>query len=40
MRTTRRWKLIGIKDMKCNTMDIFDSVKGGGGGKGRKKDLE
>ena len=31
-RTIRRWILNGIKDMKCNTMDIFDLVKGGGRG--------
>ena len=33
MQITRRWKLIEIKDMEFNTVDFFDSVKGGGQGE-------
>ena len=40
MQITRRWKLIGIKDMKFNTVDFFDSVKGGGrGAKEERRNL-
>ena len=37
MQITRRWKLIGIMDMKCNTVDFFDSVKGVGRGARKER---